>query len=109
AAAAGCGAAVTSVTLPLGSATVGFWFKDPAAGTPTLTASATGFSNGAQLETITVGTPSRLVFATPAQSINAGACSAVMTVASRDSSGNDSPVAAATTVMLTRSSGSGVF
>jgi len=44
---------VTSVTIPSGQSTATFWYGSTTTGTPTITASATSYVSGAQLETIT--------------------------------------------------------
>ena len=46
-------AAVTSVTIPSGQSTATFWFGSSSPGSPTITASATGYESGTQTETIT--------------------------------------------------------
>jgi hypothetical protein len=47
------GATVTTVTIPNGSSSVTFWYGDQTVGSPTVTASATGYGAGIQIETIT--------------------------------------------------------
>jgi len=49
------GAAITSVNIPAGSSTATFYYGDTKAGTPTITAAATGLTSGTQQETITPG------------------------------------------------------
>ena len=44
---------MTSVTIPSGQSTATFWYGSTTAGRPTITASATGYVAGPQLETIT--------------------------------------------------------
>jgi hypothetical protein len=44
---------VTSVIIPAGQSSATFWYGSTATGTPTVTASAPGFTSGTQLETIT--------------------------------------------------------
>ena len=46
-------APVTSVTIPSGQSATTFWFGSSSPGGPTITASATGYVSGTQLETIT--------------------------------------------------------
>src|SRR5207248_1962646 len=77
--------------------------------TPTVTASATGFSSATQVETITAGTATVLAFSTGAQALTAGNCSGTVTVQSRDSLGNVSNVGSATTVNLTSASTGNTF
>lgn len=47
------GQAVTSVTIAAGSSSASFYYGDSKAGTPTITASASGLTSGTQSETIT--------------------------------------------------------
>jgi hypothetical protein len=57
------GSTVTSVVIPPGSSTATFYYGDEAAGTPTITASATGVTPATQTETIKGGAPASLVLA----------------------------------------------
>jgi hypothetical protein len=56
------GTSVTSVTIPSGQSSVSFYYGDELAGTPTLTASATGVTSATQQETITAGPAAGLSF-----------------------------------------------
>ncbi len=47
------GSTETSVSIASGASTATFWYGDTVAGTPTITASATDYLSGSQLETIT--------------------------------------------------------
>ena len=91
--------------LPTGeTATASFYFRSQAAGTPTITASASGFSPAMQTETIFAGAPTALAFATVPQIVAAGTGSSVTSVQARDGFGNPSSVVVATTLNLVSSS-----
>ncbi len=47
------GTSLTSVTIPSGSSSTTFWYGNSTAGTPTITASASGLISGTQKETVT--------------------------------------------------------
>jgi hypothetical protein len=106
---AGCTTAITSVTIPGGSNSASFYYKDTKAGAPTITASATGLTSATQTETVNAAAPSKLVFTTLAQTLTAGVCSATITVQTQDTFGNPSSVAAATAVSLSTTSTGGAF
>ncbi len=99
------GANVTSVTLPANTASVTAYYGDTKAGTPTITAAATGVTSGTQQETITAGTTTQLAITSSAFSgtTNASATNA-FTVTLEDSLGNATTKASATTVNLTSNS-----
>lgn len=63
---------VTSVTIPAGSNTARFNYKDTISGTPTITAAATGLNNGSQTETITPAAPTKVAFTTQPSGAAAG-------------------------------------
>jgi hypothetical protein len=98
------GAAVTTATIPGGSSSVTVYYADEKAGTPTITAAATGLTSGTQQETITAGAPSTLIFTTKAVSGSASNTPTVgpITVQEQDAYGNVSN--SALTVSLTSSS-----
>ncbi len=104
-----CTTLITSVIVPAGQHQApNFFYKDATVGTPTLTASATGFQSGTQLETIT----GVLAFTTAAFTANGGACAPLpggITVQTRDSSGAPYNPASALTVNLSTDSASGGF
>ncbi|HYV47866.1 MAG TPA: PKD domain-containing protein, partial [Myxococcaceae bacterium] len=100
----GCTASVTGVTIGAGSRTASFYFKDTRAGSPALTATAAGLTAATQVETIVPGAPLKLAFATPPRTAGAGLCSPGLTVESRDSLDNASPVASAVPVNLSSTS-----
>ncbi|MBI3181308.1 MAG: hypothetical protein HYZ28_04115 [Myxococcales bacterium] len=106
----GCaGTPVSSVSIVAGSSSASFYFSDTAAGTLSITASTTGLPPVTQSETIQPAPPAQLAFATSPRTVNAGDCSLAVTVQSRDSAGNLSPVVAATPVILSSSAGSTVL
>jgi hypothetical protein len=105
---AGCaGTPAAAVPIAPGASTATFSFRSTAAGSVTVTASSAPLAPIAQVETVNPAAPDRLVFATVAQTRQAGACSAAATVQSQDPYGNASSVAAATTVSLSASPATG--
>ncbi len=58
------GPLVTSVVIPTGSSAATAYYGDRKAGTPTITVAATGLTSGAQAETVTAGTASKLIVTT---------------------------------------------
>ncbi|MBI3184175.1 MAG: putative metal-binding motif-containing protein [Myxococcales bacterium] len=103
------GATVNSVTIAAGASSTDFYFRGTAAGPSTVTASAGGFTNGSQGETITPASPDHLEFATSPQALTAGSCSALTTVRAVDIYGNPSPLGASSTVTLTASNAATAF
>ena len=98
---AGCsGAATTTLTVPLGTTSATFSFRATKTGTFNLSASAAGYSPGAQDATITPGLANALAFSTPPANVSAGVCTA-LGLESHDAAGNAAPVTAATSVTLT--------
>src|SRR2546427_9973788 len=71
---AACATPVTFTTIAAGGSTTGFYFKDPTAGAPSLTASSGSLAGASQVETINPQPASKLAFTTAAQSVVAGAC-----------------------------------
>jgi len=106
---AGCTTNAASVSIASGTSVASFYYRDTAAGTPTLTASANGLTSDTQTEDVDAAAASRLAFTTAPQSVTAGLCSAVLTVQSRDTYNNPSAVSAATAVTLTSTSSGGGF
>ncbi|MCX5999761.1 MAG: hypothetical protein NTU41_09295 [Chloroflexi bacterium] len=101
---------VVSVTMANGTGSASFYYKDAAAGTPTITASSSGLTSVSQKQTIMVGSASMLAFVTtPQTSITVGTASAVITIRSQDAYGNLANVSASTTVYLTSTSPTGKF
>jgi hypothetical protein len=103
---AGCTMAVTQVSIAAGTDTASFYFRATAAGMLPLSATAAALNPASQTETVSAAAPDRLVFTTSAQTLAAGACSAVATVQPKDPFGNLSGPTSAQTVTL--SSGPGV-
>jgi tartrate-resistant acid phosphatase type 5 len=101
--------AITGVTVAAGTSTASFRYRDTAAGTPTLTASAAGLASATQAETVNPGAASRFVFTTAAQALTAGVSSGVMTVQLQDAYGNAVSAAAAQAVSLATTSAGGTF
>lgn len=56
------GSSVTTVTIAAGASSTSFYYGDTLAGTPTLTATATGLTAATQQETVTAGPASQLAF-----------------------------------------------
>lgn len=98
-----CTTPVTSLQLGSGSSQLSFRFKDTAAGTPTLTASAAGFTSASQAQTSTSLAPSRLGFQTRSAPVAAGGCSQQANVTLLDANGNVTKAATTVTVALTSS------
>src|SRR5207302_5113300 len=74
-----------------------------------LTASAAGLSSAAQTEVVNAASPSKLVFATPPQTLTAGGCSIAAVIQTRDQYDNVAAVTASTSVSLTTNSAGGTF
>lgn len=106
---AACGSAVTQVTVPSGTSTATFYFRDDVAGGKTISATAGGYTPGSQPATINPAAPTRLVFTTAAQVRAAGECSGLVSLQTRDPYGNASNVAAPTVTSLTPSTGTLTF
>ncbi|MBX7100903.1 MAG: hypothetical protein K1X89_24525 [Myxococcaceae bacterium] len=102
---AACSHAATTVTLPAGKGSTPVYVRGTAAGDWTLTASATGFTSGSQVETVLPADANHLAFTSAPQSRIVGACSAMVGVEARDTFDNPAPGAAARTVGLTPSNG----
>ena len=100
---------VTSVAIPAGGSSASFTYEDTTAGTPTLTAAAAGLSSATQPETVLAAAPAKLVFATLAQTLTAGAASAPMTVQLDDQYGNAAVAGGSLTVNLASTSPGAVF
>jgi hypothetical protein len=100
---------VSPLTIPAGSGTVSFDYKDTAAGTPTITASAGGLASAAQQETVNPAATSQIAFTTAPQTLTAGVASGTITVALEDAFGNPVDTASALAVNLSTTSGGGTF
>src|SRR5439155_9217660 len=100
----------SAMSIAAGANSTGIYFKDSKSGAPTLTASAAGFANGTQVETLTPGAAARLALVSSPQTLVAGTCSAAVTVQTQDTFGNSTTVGAATAVALaSTSAGNGFF
>ena len=96
---------ITSVTIPAGSSSASFYYGDTKAGTPTLTATASGLVSGTQSETITPTTATKLVITSnPLSAASGTAATAPFTVTLEDTFGNATTKTSATTVNLTSTS-----
>ena len=96
---------ITSVTIPAGSSSASFYYGDTKAGTPTLTATASGLVPGTQSETITPTTATKLVITSnPLSAASGTAATAPFTVTLEDTFGNATTKTGATTVSLTSTS-----
>jgi hypothetical protein len=102
----GCsGTAVTAVSIPAGATSATFSFRGEVAASVIVTATAGALTPAAQTETVTPAAASQLVFATAAQTVGAGACSAPATVQARDGSGNPSAPSASSPTSVSLSGG----
>jgi hypothetical protein len=79
--------ATLTVTVPAGSSSATFYYRDTTAGSPTLTASADGRQAGTQSETVTAGALASLTLSPASASIALGA-SQTLTASGVDSFGN---------------------
>jgi hypothetical protein len=99
---ASCSTAVTSLTLPVEASNGSFYFKGTRSSSVTVTLTAPGLTGNSQIERVNPGPPSALML-TNAQRVQAGSCSAAITVELRDAFTNLTTAAANTTVNLTQS------
>ena len=104
-------AAVTTVTLGANAASVTAYYGDTLAGTPIITATATGLNPGTQTETITGGTGTKLAITSSAFSGGASTlATSAFTVTLEDAFGNATAKTTVTTVNLsTTDTTSGTF
>jgi len=100
---------VTSISIPNGASSATFFYKDTRSGTPTITASATGFASSTRQETINPATATMLVFTNAATSFTAGGVSGTLTIQRQDQFGNPNTADATITVRLSSSAVSGIF
>ncbi len=105
---AGCQDPASQVTIPEGETRGRFFFSTARAGSPTLRASPTLLPSASQVQKVMALAPTKLVFASPAQSLKSGACSAPTALRATDDFGNPSPVPAAVTVDLTSTPAAGL-
>jgi hypothetical protein len=89
------GASITSVSLPANAASVTAFYGDTAAGSPTITAAATGLTSGTQVESIVAATASQLTITSSAVSGTASLSASLgpITVQEKDTFGNISTTA----------------
>ncbi len=103
------GPAVTSVTIAAGSSSVNVWYGNTAAGTQTLTGSATNLAPGTLGVTVNPGPPSKVAFASSpftAATSSPLAATQAFTVSLEDQYGNVTKATASTQVTLSVSAGS---
>lgn len=101
----GCNTELTSgFPLAQNASNGSFYFKGTQAGAVTVNLTANGFTGAQQVETITAGPPSVMVFAGPATTV-AGDCSTPVTVTLRDADGNTANATGATNISLTPNGG----
>ena len=106
------GGAITSVTIPAGSSSAPtFYYGDTVAGSPTITAAATGLVSGTQTETINAGSASKLaITSSPFTAASSSKATTPFTVTLEDKYGNATTTTATTKVNLTsNSSGTYIF
>ncbi|MBI3991013.1 MAG: hypothetical protein HY350_02575 [Candidatus Omnitrophica bacterium] len=77
------GQAVTSVTIPAGSASATFFYIDSVSGTPTITVSANGYTSASQQQTALAG-----IFAVSVTTPQVAGSNFTMTITAKDDSGN---------------------
>ena len=103
---------ITQVTITSGTQTIPFYYRDSAAGTPTVTTTRTsGMALGSATHDITInGKPATRVNLTGPATATAGAVSTAFTLTSLDADGNDADVTADTKFDLaSNSSGTKAF
>jgi len=105
----GCLARITSAVIAGGTDTISFFYNDTSAGSPTITASATGLSSATQTEIVKAATFAQLAFATPAQIVSRDTCSSTIIIQSQDVFGNPANVTYDFTVTLSTTSSTGTF
>ena len=95
------GASVTSVSLPANTQSVTAYYADTVAGSPTITAAATGLTSDTQIETITAGTGAKLVITSSPLNVAHGTSARnAFTVTLEDAFGNPTTTSSAITVTL---------
>ncbi len=100
---------ITSVTISKSGSSASFYYKDTAAGTPTITADenpSLGWTAATQTETVGIA---KLVFTTPAQNIPLSTASEIMTIQAQTAASVALNLSAPVTVSLTSTSAGGVF
>ena len=100
---ADCSSPVTQLTLNTGQSSRVLYVRGTSAGSVTVTASRTGFTNGTLAVTVNPAAPTQLTYQTASQTVEAGSCSGITAVQVRDAFGNAVPVSANTQITLTGS------
>jgi MYXO-CTERM domain-containing protein len=85
------------------------YYKDNTAGSPTLTAKSSGFTDGAQLVTINAAAATGMFFVTLPQTLPTGVCSLPTSIEVRDALGNAAAQSAPMRVTLFSTSTGGTF
>ncbi len=96
----GCTTAVTQLSIGTGLSSGSFYFRGTLAQPIDVTVTSTGLISATQRETLTAGPDAALTFTTPPRIVNAGACSAALTVQTQDAFGNPAPQASSRAVAL---------
>ena len=104
------GAPVTSVSIPTGQSSVSFYYGDTTAGSPTLSAAASGLKTGTQTETVTGGTPTHVVITpTPTSTGVSTTTSVKLALQLQDQFNNNTTSTGTTALTLSSSSAKGFF
>ena len=104
------GSATTSVNITSGSSSASFFYGDTKAGSPQITAAASGLTSAMQTETVSAGLPGHLVFTTEPGGADAGsALSPQPVVAIYDAFGNPITTGSGSTDTITVTLPAGSF
>lgn len=104
---ASCTSKALTLTLQAGESRATFYFRGTVAQSVQLTVASAGLMPVSQPQLITAAVPTHLAFATPAQSLPPGGCSATVQLELRDAYSNPSPLSTQTRVGLGAEDGSG--
>ena len=104
----GTTSATLQVTIAAAASSVTAYYGDPNAGSPTLTAAASGLTSGTQVETIALA-PAKLVFTTIPVSGNASSSANLGPITVQEQSSGGIPTIVPETVNLSSTSGNGIF
>jgi hypothetical protein len=88
---ASCGSTISQVYILAGESRASFYLRPVRTGAVTLTATVDGLGNTTSQQNVLPGPPTRLLYATPAHTVTAGACSPVIALSLKDRLGNDTP------------------
>ena len=99
---------VSPLTIASGLSSATFTYTDTKAGSPTITASKSGLTNGTQVVTVTAAAASKLVFTTTPVTTDAGLASGNITVQQQDPYGNPNATDADRTLDLSSDSAGAV-